>query len=265
MSTNRMYHQTSNKNLQKEVQYTILDQVTLRLLFRRMMHHAKRIFTALNNLFHSVTFGTFANGRIPWIQLTVIGLIVFIVLKKDLHFQLKMNAPLSTTTNHTEISSVRTVEQMSLLQPVKLVESKPEVVLHADFAQDKVESYIKRFGKIAITESSKFGIPASIKMAQGILESQAGEVAAVRVFNNHFGAPMGEMDYGSAWENWRAHSLYLTEATSPFQPLLKFGMDYKKWARGLKDLGYSNQPGYDQLLIGLIEKYEMYRLDAMVK
>jgi flagellum-specific peptidoglycan hydrolase FlgJ len=260
-----MYHQTSKKHLQKEVQYTILDQVTLRLLFRRMSHHTKRLFTILNNLFHSVTFGTFAGGRIPWIQLTVIGLIVFIVLKKDLHFQLKMNAPLSATTTNTATSASRAVEQMSLLQPVKLVESKPEVVLHANLAQDKVESYIKRFGKIAITESSKFGIPASIKMAQGILESQAGEIAAAKAFNNHFGAPMGEMDYGSAWENWRAHSLYLTEATSPFQPLLKFGMDYKKWARGLKDLGYSNQPGYDQLLIGLIEQYEMYRLDAMVK
>ncbi len=265
MNTNRMYHQTSSKQLQKEVQYTILDQVTLRLLFRRMSHHAKRLFAILNNLFHSLTFGTFATGRIPWIQLTVIGLVVFIVLKKDLHFQIKMNAPLSGTITNTATSTSRTVEQMSLLQPVKLVESKPEVVLNANLAQDKVENYIKRFGKIAITESGKFGIPASIKMAQGILESQAGEITAVRVFNNHFGAPMGEIDYGSAWENWRAHSLYLTEATSPFQPLLKFGMDYKKWARGLKDLGYSNQPGYDQLLIGLIEQYEMYRLDAMVK
>ncbi len=268
MKNNRVYQ---NKSLQKQVQYTILDSVTFKLIFRRMVQHIRKYVVALNNLFHKTTLGVFSRSKFPYAQLTLLALIIFVLTKKDLHFQMSMNAPLAKIMTAADAPNPRKeVEQLSMVKPIKFVEAKKEnkVVVEAydiDFKPSEVEAYIKRFGKVAMAEQQKYGIPASIKMAQGLLESRAGRSEAAQENNNHFGVPLGSKSYESAWINWRTHSHYLTDASSPYSPLLKFGIDYKKWARGLKDLGYSRSNNYDQLLIELIEKYEMFRLDKIAQ
>jgi flagellum-specific peptidoglycan hydrolase FlgJ len=104
----------------------------------------------------------------------------------------------------------------------------------------------------------KFGIPASIKMAQAILESKAGESAGVKQYNNHFGSPLSQTEYVSAWENWRAHSLFLK---NEYSALFDDAYGYKQWAKGLQKLKYSSDRNYADKLIEVIEKYELTLLD----
>lgn len=142
-----------------------------------------------------------------------------------------------------------------------------------------VKKYIRRFMKVAQEEQSKFGIPASISMAQGILESNAGDSRLATKTNNHFGlkcfsksCPKGHctnfnddhhkdffLKFGTAWESWRAHSNLLNGKR--YNGLKVHGTDYKAWAKGLKANGYATAKDYDDRLIELIENYNLQLLD----
>ena len=140
------------------------------------------------------------------------------------------------------------------------------------FAQNKTEVYISKFKDIAITEMNQFGIPASITLAQGILESGNGESRLATEGKNHFGIKChdnwngetiiedddekGECfrKYSKATDSYRDHSLFLTQR-SRYQDLFKLRKDdYKGWARGLKKAGYATDPKYPDKLIAIIEK-----------
>ncbi len=143
----------------------------------------------------------------------------------------------------------------------------------------RVKDYIRRFKDLAIQEKEKYGIPASIKMAQGIVESNSGASALSQKNNNHFGIKcfsrtckkghctnFGDdshkdffRKYGSSWDSWRAHSELIVQ--NKYKTLLKHGDNYEKWAHGLKKLGYATAKHYDQTLIGIIEKYHLDELD----
>ena len=132
---------------------------------------------------------------------------------------------------------------------------------------------------MAIGEMNQFGIPASITLAQGILESGNGESRLATEGNNHFGIKChsnwngetiiadddekGECfrKYRKIEESYRDHSLFLTEnGRYAFLFELK-KTDYKAWAKGLKKAGYATNPKYPTLLIDLIEKYDLSRFD----
>lgn len=249
--------------LQREVRYTILDHLTFKFLFKKMTQGFLRLWTAALYWFHKMSFGAFTNVKISWFKLSIVALIVFIFFKKDLHFQVHMNAPAAAMTTAHQVD--KETEQMSLLPNILSFGSSDDNIASVlpAFEQQDVEAYIKRFAKVAIMEQEKFGIPASVKMAQGILESQAGKGTQLAQTNNHFGLPFQAESFGSAWENWRAHSLLITHESSRFKSLLRYGTDYKSWAKGLNDLGYSKQANYGQALLQIIEQYEIYRLDEM--
>lgn len=143
------------------------------------------------------------------------------------------------------------------------------------------EAYIKRFSKVAQTEMHKFGIPASIKLAQGLLESNNGKSRLAAENFNHFGlkcfsraCKKGHCSnhsddshkdffrkYQSAWESWRDHSQFLMGPR--YAHLKENNKDYKKWAKGLKKAGYATDKKYDKKLIDLIELYDLHRFDQM--
>jgi len=146
-------------------------------------------------------------------------------------------------------------------------------------AQTKTELYIEKYSPIAINEMNQFGIPASITLAQGILESGNGESRLATEGNNHFGIKChnnwngktiiadddkkGECfrKYRKIAESYRDHSLFLTE-NGRYSFLFELKeMDYKAWARGLKKAGYATNPKYPTLLIDLIEKYDLSKFD----
>jgi flagellum-specific peptidoglycan hydrolase FlgJ len=147
---------------------------------------------------------------------------------------------------------------------------------------DATLKYIKTFGTIAKEEMRKYKIPASITLAQGILESSSGRSELTRQSNNHFGIKChkgwdgrkvyhdddrrGECfrAYDNPATSFRDHSLFLVNRDrykSLFQ--LKQG-DYIAWARGLSRAGYATDRRYPAKLIALIEKYQLDKFDEEV-
>ena len=134
-------------------------------------------------------------------------------------------------------------------------------------AQSKTESYISKYSSAAGVEMDRYGIPASITLAQGILESGNGESRLAIEGNNHFGIKChnnwsgktiiedddekGECfrKYDKVADSYRDHSLFLTER-GRYSFLFEYKKsDYKKWAKGLKKAGYATNPNYPTLLI----------------
>tara|TARA_A100001037_G_scaffold247653_1_gene229661 strand:- start:639 stop:1496 length:858 start_codon:yes stop_codon:yes gene_type:complete len=146
-------------------------------------------------------------------------------------------------------------------------------------AQNKTEIYISKYSQVAVDEMHRYNIPASITLAQGILESGNGESRLAVKGNNHFGIKChtgwegetiiedddekGECfrKYDKVADSYRDHSLFLTERNR-YSFLFTYKLsDYKKWAKGLKKAGYATNPKYPTLLIDLIEKYDLSRFD----
>ncbi|MGV6945986.1 glucosaminidase domain-containing protein [Sphingobacterium kyonggiense] len=140
-------------------------------------------------------------------------------------------------------------------------------------------TYIERYKSIAIEEMNKYGIPASIKLAQAILESGNGNSDLALRANNHFGIKCGgtwngksvtKSDdnpndcfrvYDNPEQSFRDHSQFLLRKR--YEKLFQLSKnDYKGWARGLKDAGYATNPRYPQLLIDLIERYNLQQYDT---
>lgn len=147
---------------------------------------------------------------------------------------------------------------------------------------DEIKLYISNFQEIAKNNMKSHGIPASITLAQGILESGAGKGKLAQAANNHFGIKChtgwtGESvkhdddaaqecfrKYNHPSESYRDHSLFLT-SRSRYANLFKLDKgDYEAWAKGLKDAGYATDRKYPDKLIGLIERFELYKYDNEV-
>jgi LysM repeat protein len=143
------------------------------------------------------------------------------------------------------------------------------------------EEYIGTFASMAMREMSRVGIPASITLAQGCLESNNGNSRLAVVANNHFGIKCHEWDgkkiyhdddrrnecfrvYASPYESFLDHSTFLADRN---RYAFLFDLDpddYKGWARGLKKAGYATAGNYASLLIDIIEENELHRYDLLV-
>ncbi len=190
---------------------------------------------------------------IPWWKIGLAVVTIFILTKKDIQFSLNMKAPV-TAFPVDEREDRREVDALGIAQPVRFGERRTSAVV----TDREVQEYIARHSGLALREMREYGIPASIKMAQAILESDAGKSDYALYENNHFGRPLTGGDYSSVGQNWEAHSRYLAEE---FPRLFKLGDSYKKWALGLKKMGYSTRRNYDEQLIRIIERYQLYLLD----
>ena len=162
------------------------------------------------------------------------------------------------------------------------------MVLYACAQGGKREAYIELYKQIAIEEMNRSGIPASIKLAQGILESASGTSTLAVKANNHFGIKCGSKwkgathfhkdddydragnlikscfrKYQSAEESYIAHTEFLMSGAR-YEFLFSYPKtDYKNWARGLKQAGYATNPRYAELLINIIEDADLARFDKM--
>lgn len=172
-----------------------------------------------------------------------------------------MKAPAAgAKSQNAQVTPMRTnVQELGIGNALSMGSASTAAASASDLDEQRVKIYINRFSKVAQAEMQKYGVPASVKMAQAIVESWAGQQSATLSTNNHFGAPLSNRTYDSAWENWRAHTLYMRDQHAT---LLKEGANYKKWAKGLKEAGYNSDRKYDQKLIEMIEKYQLYQLDA---
>ena len=146
-------------------------------------------------------------------------------------------------------------------------------------APDARKAYIEKYSSIAVEEMKRTGVPASITLAQGILESDAGRSRLATKANNHFGIKcrndwkgrtIKEDDnqrgecfrvYPSEASSFKDHSDFL-RSRDRYKSLFELEQtDYKGWAEGLKKAGYATDPAYASKLIKLIEDYELWRYD----
>jgi len=140
------------------------------------------------------------------------------------------------------------------------------------------ESYIKQYTNVAVSQMRLYRIPASITLAQALLESGAGRSELALKSNNHFGIKRGSnwtgptvthyddhrmeqfRKYDRVEQSYEDHSLFLQRPR--YQRLYRLSpLDYKGWARGLKACGYATSPTYADRLIALIELYNLQKLD----
>ncbi len=143
------------------------------------------------------------------------------------------------------------------------------------------QAYIDEFKDLAISEMLKYNIPASITLAQGLLESRAGMSELATKGNNHFGIKCHDWTgktiyyddderqecfrkYKDAYESYEDHSKFLQKSRYSRLFSLK-RTDYKGWAKGLKECGYATSPTYAQSLINIIELYKLYQYDSASK
>jgi flagellum-specific peptidoglycan hydrolase FlgJ len=165
-------------------------------------------------------------------------------------------------------------------RPTKPVETKPTVE-EPSAPVDLNQQYITSFKDAAMKEQKLYHIPASITIAQGIIESGSGRSRLATEANNHFGIKChtgwtggriyhdddsaGECfrKYNDPTYSYRDHSLFLTERKR-YAGLFDLEInDYKGWAKGLRKAGYATDPRYPEKLISIIERYELYKYDQI--
>ncbi|TSE06624.1 glucosaminidase domain-containing protein [Aquimarina algiphila] len=190
--------------------------------------------------------------------------------KKVTSTRTERTVPRRTTVTKIE----RTTKETTLKEPSREVR-KP---LPAASYNDKVKRYIFEFSDIAKNEMKTYGVPASITLAQGILESGAGHGELTQKAKNHFGIKCHDWEgdrvyhdddrsqecfrkYDQASDSFRDHSLFLKDRKR-YSKLFTFNQkDYKSWARGLREAGYATDKKYPQKLISIIERYHLYEYD----
>ncbi len=150
----------------------------------------------------------------------------------------------------------------------------------AQSTSDTYRAYIAKYASWAQEQQREHGVPASITLAQGLLESAAGQSELARKANNHFGIKCGGgwmgptyrqdddtrnecfRKYRNVGDSFRDHSLFLKR--NRYAPLFKLKVtDYKGWAHGLKQCGYATDPHYAAKLIKIIETYDLARYSLL--
>lgn len=202
--------------------------------------------------------------KVVFICLVTIGFLTSCKSKKQVvHSQPK-------TAHHKVIESTEKITQLETKKEIKST------------IFTSTEDYIQFFKDAAMEEMRIYKIPASITLAQGILESSSGNSELTKRSNNHFGIKChkewegnhtfhdddekGECFrvYDNPATSYRDHSLFLT-SRSRYSKLFNMASgDYVSWANGLSEAGYATDRRYPAKLIGLIEKFELHAYDTQV-
>ena len=232
-----------------------------------------------------------------WFQILMIGFALFIFTKRDFSFEFNMNNPNKTEQQGEPSSSNTKSKKKQIITQKKDAEtvtkanagfldrfnipfigsgstsSKAEPELSA-IDEKVIESYLKRFAQVAISERKKYGVPSSIILANALYHGFAGKRDMAQQGNNHFaikceGDWQGESGtyhedcyrhYENAWTSFRDHSLYVTSGKFAHLRQLE-STDYKSWARELEKADFSEFPKLEKNLIEIIEKYGLHQLD----
>lgn len=152
------------------------------------------------------------------------------------------------------------------------------ISVNAQTKHEQYLNYIERYKHVALQHEREYGVPASITLAQGILESGVGQSKMAKEANNHFGIKayhwkgevyggcdslkqVGYRKYASPEDSFLDHTKFLLGPR--YSVLYQFDVtDYRSWAQGLRDCGYAEDANYPAKLIRIIEQYELYALDG---
>ena len=186
------------------------------------------------------------------------------------------------TTTKPVVTTSSTKSETKEKKPITDSQVSLEATSNIKTYAEEIQIYVDNFKEIAQNNMRAHGIPASITLAQGILESGAGKGKLALSANNHFGIKChkewnGESvkhdddaaqecfrKYEHPSESYRDHSLFLTSRPR-YSNLFKLDKgDYESWAKELKSAGYATDVKYPDKLIGLIERFELYKYDNEV-
>lgn len=246
--------------------------------------------------------------QLHWFKILAIAFFAYFLIVKDISFHLDLKSQADNTQMYHALASMN---QFALNTSLESPALSPKVkkqwkdrkanrfsnlgfILNPNYAKkhkidaatvnfhnNNCKEYVKRFAKTAITEQQKYGIPASITLAQGLLESDAGDSRLAMESSNHFGIKCRSKCKGctcrnytddsaydmfrvfdSAWESYREHSILLTG--DRYKHLLKLDKtDYISWAHGLKKAGYATDKRYAEKLIKIIEVLSLQQYDEV--
>ncbi len=205
-------------------------------------------------------------------KLFLVGFLSFILL----------GCKVKKRTTYGKKSQTRTVQQSTTPHDGGLYKLPEDTGRFIRFEINSTEEYIENFAEMAQFEMKAYGIPASITLAQGLLESGIGKGQLAKKTNNHFGIKchtdwQGQYElhdddekdecfrkYNHPMYSYRDHSLFLKNRAR-YAFLFDYKQDdYKKWALGLRKAGYATDRRYPDKLISLIEKYDLYKYDRLV-
>ncbi len=251
-----------------------------------------------SNSFINPNFKRFLENN--WQKLTLLVIIILVFSYKDLTIHFDLSSPFGTNETAPKIEetlpngSTKQLQQgftdniqessrqetfsffPSFFNSKKEITKVPQTLETTFLAlkKSKKENYIKHYAHIAVQEMQQFEIPASITLAQALLHGQAGTDKLATKYNNHFSITCGSAwkaetielngicyrQYPSAWKSFRDHSKLIT--TGRFRDLKQYSStDYKKWAIGLQEKGYSIDKNYAKLLIQIIQDFELDKHD----
>jgi len=205
-------------------------------------------------------------------------LVVIFFVRHGLRIDVHVGEVASTTTPLNVSPSLSQAPKRASVQLASF--SHPVSHSPADVTQLR-DAYIRSYAPIAMAEMKAHGIPASITLAQGLLESVAGTSKLATRTNNHFGMKCFKRkckrghchnfeddhhkdffrNYENAEDSYRAHSDFLVNGAR-YKKLFKLSSsNFKGWAKGLQEAGYATDPKYSTKLISLIERYELSKYD----
>lgn len=214
-----------------------------------------------------------------WFRVFFLGLLGYAVYQRDIQigFSPQAGGPPHARPVHGHPgvhSSPQQDRNLLSVNPFKRLSPEERARLR------KQQAYVDEYLTIARREMREYGIPASITLAQALLESDAGESSLATRNNNHFGIKCFSRScrkghcsnfeddfhkdffriYKDSEESFRAHSHLLRKPR--YKPLFQHDpLDYRAWARGLKAAGYATDPQYAEKLIELIEELQLYQYD----
>lgn len=234
-----------------------------------------------------------------WFKIAILLLLIFVFFKKDLSFRIHLNSPDPTQQNllpqqqpvqtsrpkkrelmtedrtmaEAEVKETNQFDLRAIGSHLGLGKSESELV---NIDETKAQEFLRRFASVAVEERKKFGIPASITLANGLLQSFAGQRDMAIKGNNYFALPctsdwQGEKDtyqgtcyrhYVNAWTSFRDHSYYLTTGRNAKLPQLGT-TNYKSWAKALEKSVFSEQDDFADKLIQLIQHYDLAKWDTV--
>jgi len=213
-----------------------------------------------------------------WFRTVIILIFLYAFQQKEISVNFGWNEPTAVSTVLSVAPAIPTTKTTPRERAGWQLSAPPPGAEREKWLRQ--EAYVKKHEAIARSEMRKFGIPASITLAQGLLESGAGSSRLATNNNNHFGikcfsktCKKGHCSnfsddshkdffrvYPSTAESYRAHSNLLT--SSRYKHLANYGRyDYERWAEGLQKAGYATDPSYAKKIIQLIEDFELYYFD----
>lgn len=226
-----------------------------------------------------------------WLRILIVGFALFVLTRKQVNFNIKLGEPGSVPVEApvaapvappTALSDAKVIppepkEEKGFLSQFNLFGGGDDITLYDGLGrveESTVEAFLRRFSNVAQAEQDKFGIPASITLANALLQTAAGTTEAATSHNNFFALTCTNdwvgmtgstgagcvRAYESAWTSFRDHSLYLT--SGKFSPLTQFSeTDYRRWAAGMEELEFNDTDDLARQLVRTVDRYQLFRFD----